>query len=64
MSDTIKVRAVEGRLMPHEHNPRKYVLGTEDVPNTLHYRRAIARGDLERVADEAPVDGGKKKAGG
>jgi hypothetical protein len=64
MTEKIKVRAVEGRSMPHEHDVRKYVTGTEMVPNTLHYRRAIARGDIELVTDDAPSKGGKQKAEG
>jgi hypothetical protein len=63
MADTIKVRAVAERRMPLESDPRKYVVGTMDVPNTPHYRRAIMRGDIERVTDEA-APAKKQKAEG
>ncbi len=48
--ETIKVWPVEGRSMPREDNPQRRITEPVAVPNTVYYRRAIARGDLH---DEA-----------
>ncbi len=54
MSETIRVAPVEGRTMVLESNPRVRIDAERDVPNTAYYRRAIERGDLQRVEAAAP----------
>lgn len=46
--DTIAIRPVEGRTLPLESAPRRRVDKPMRVPNTDYYRRAIAKGDIER----------------
>lgn len=49
---TIRVGPVKGRRLPLETEPKRRVDREMDVPNTAYYRRAIARGDIERVSDK------------
>ncbi len=40
--------------MVRENMPRVRILAECDVPDTAYYRRALSRGDLERVDGERP----------
>lgn len=49
---TIRVRPVEGRSLPVETSPERRIEREQSVPNTAYYRRAIERGDIQRVTGE------------
>lgn len=53
MSDFLDVVPVEGRKLPLEENPRRYVTKRQNVPNRSYYRRAIRRGDLKLYKPKA-----------
>lgn len=57
----IYVQAVDGLLVPTEHNPREYI-GQEPVEvdaDSLYYQRIIADGDLLVVDAPAKAKGAK-----
>lgn len=43
----IYVQPIEGKKLPLENMPRRYVDRPMAVPNRAYYRRAIRRGDIE-----------------
>lgn len=49
-ANTLELVAVEGRSLPREDIRARYVTGTDaeptTVPDTIYYRRALARGDV------------------
>lgn len=48
--ETLSLVAVEGRLLPREDIRARVINGTDAapsvVPDTIYYRRALARGDV------------------
>lgn len=42
----IRIRPVPGRTIQHEEVRTRTITTSCDVPDTMYYRRAIARGDL------------------
>lgn len=55
---TIRVKTMEGQLMPLESHPRQRFTGERDVPDTEFYRRRIMKGELTLVGEpaEAPAE--------
>lgn len=58
---TIKVKPVEGRRITLHDAPDRVISGERTVPEHPHYRRAIARGDLELVTAKASTKSTKKE---
>lgn len=48
----MRVRAAPDHAVPMEHAPRTHIGAKPvNVPDTLYYRRRLARGELRRVDD-------------
>ncbi|MRR15699.1 MAG: hypothetical protein EG826_04495 [Deltaproteobacteria bacterium] len=63
----MKVQAVPGARCPKEGKPREYITDskTEEVPDSVYYRRLVADGSLviekaSEIVETAEKKGGKK----